>query len=167
MKFVLLAIFVCFSFVSNAAMTSGALKPSKILLGDGTKAGGIAGPGFTLLDIKSVSNQASAEERLMIDVGDIDGKAHKGYPGYFQVELRNNSKTVIIDFAQMPASKMDLAKIQDKLKDSFYVKKAKLLADPSDDTLTLVLDLKKPAKLKVFQVPGEKTTSKVVLDLMS
>ena len=167
MKILVLAISLLVGCLSNAAVKNSQPEPNKILYKEGTKTGGVAGTGFTLLDIKSNFNRTAQIERLLFDVGDIDGHFIKGLPGYFQVELRNNSKTVIIDFAQMPASKVALDKVQEKFKDSLYVKKAKLLADPSDDTLTLVLDLKKPAKLKVFQVPGEKTTSKVVLDLMS
>jgi hypothetical protein len=167
MKLVLVALILSLGLSAGAAPKSLSPVPGKILSGTGSKAGGIAGPGFTLLDIKSNFNRQAGIERLLIDVGDIDGRQRKGYPGYFQVELQNNSRRVVIDFAQMPASLVDVKKVQEKFKDSIFVKRAKMLADPSDDTLSLVLDLKKPAKLKVFQVPGQKTTSKVVLDLMS
>lgn len=152
---------------AGAAIPKAKAQPQKILAGAGAKTGGLAGTGFSLLDLKSDFNRQAGTERLLIDVGDIDGRPQKGLPGYFQVELQNNSKRIVIDFAQMPGSHLEARQLQEKLKKSMFIKSAKLLADPSDSTLSLVLDLKKPAKLKVFQVPGEKTTSKVVLDLMS
>jgi hypothetical protein len=162
---IVLALFI--SGIVHAAVPKITNKPDKILSGEGHKAGGVAGAGFTLLDIKTNVNRHAGLERLLIDVGDIEGRPRKGMPGYFQVELQNNSKRVVIDFAQMPASRIQAAKLKEKLKDSYFVQNAKVLSDPTDSTLSLILDLKKPAKLKVFQVPGSKTTSKVVLDLMS
>jgi hypothetical protein len=97
----------------------------------------------------------------------LDGRPLKGLPGYFNVELQNNSQRIVIDFAQMPVSQMDLKALKERFKKSLYVENIKMLEDPSDNTLSLIMDLKKPVKVKVFQVPGQKTTSKVVLDLMS
>lgn len=161
---------IAFSFVSvssYAAIPVQKAKVQKPLVSAGNKSGGIAGTGFTLMDLNSKINPKAKVERLMIDVGDLEGKPQKGLPGYFNVELKENAKKVVIDFAQMPLTKIDTKKIKAKLKSSLYVKDVKMLMDPSDNTLSLILDLKKPAKLKVFQVPGKKTTAKVVVDLMS
>ena len=150
-----------------AVKPTAAAKPQKLLVGSGALSGGIAGTGFSLMNLKSTINPQAHLERLMIDVGDIDGHSLKGLPGYFNVELQNNAKRIVVDFSQMPTTLIDAKALTARLRQSMYVQNVKMLADPSDNTLSLIMDLKKPVRLKVFQVPGQKTTSKVVLDLIS
>lgn len=152
---------------ADAAIPPAQNSPQKILSGSGYRSGGVAGSGFTLLNLNAEFNPKTAIERMILDVGTLDGQANKGLPGYFQVELKPGARRVVIDFSQMPNSQMTSSHIQYRLRKSKFVKQVKMLADPTDGSLSLILDLKKPARLKVYQVPGEKLTSKVVLDLMT
>ncbi len=154
-------------FQAQGALKPLPVKPQKILIGSGSMAGGIAGTGFSLMNLKTMTNLQTRSERLMFDVGDIDGHPMKGLPGYFNVELKNNAKRIVVDFSQMPTTLMDSKALSERLKKSTYVQSVKMLSDPSDHTLSLIMELKKPVKLKVFQVPGQKSTSKLVLDLFS
>ena len=168
MKFILLILGVSVILQARAAVPPMAVaKPQKILVGSGALSGGIAGTGFSLMNLKLTTNRQTRFERLMIDIGDIDGRSLKGLPGYFNVELQNKAKRIVVDFSQMPTTLLDVKALTARLSKSMYVQSVKMLADPSDNTLSLIMDLKKPVQLKVFQVPGQKTTSKVVLDLIS
>ena len=167
MKSILLLVILAVAFEVPAALKPKSAKPEKILVGSGSMAGGIAGTGFSLMNLKTSTNPQARSERLIIDIGDMDGHTMKGLPGYFNVELQNNAKRIVVDFSQMPTTLMDTKALTERLKKSTYVQHIKMLEDPSDNTLSLIMDLKKPVKLKVFQVPGQKTTSKVVLDLIS
>ncbi len=167
MKSILLLVVLGLGTQVEAALKPNSVKAQKMIIGSGALSGGIAGTGFSLMNIKSATNPKVRLERLMIDVGDIDGRNMKGLPGYFNVELQNKAQRIVVDFSQMPTTLMDAKALRERLKKSMYVQSVKMLADPSDNTLSLIMDLKKPVKLKVFQVPGQKTTSKVVLDLIS
>lgn len=139
-------------------------QPDKIMFKSGVQTGGIAGSGFTLMDMKKTA--LKDRERLIIDIGDLYGDPIKGAPGYFHVQVQDNPSRVVIDFAQMQSAKMDESMINKSIAGSPYVKSAKLLLDPEEKTTSLILDLKKNVKVKVYQVPGSKTTSKVVLDFL-
>lgn len=168
MKSILALTVIFSSSLSLAAIpTPTAKAQQKMIMTSGARAGGVAGTGFALLDVHSKINREGTIERLMFDVGDLEGRPQKGMPGYFNVELQNQSKRIVIDFAQMAAAQIDAQKMKEKLKKSPYVKDVKMMADPSDGTLSVILDLKKPAKLKVYQVPGKKAAAKVVVDLLT
>ncbi len=167
MQSVILMVILGVFFQAQGAVKPLPAKPQKILMGSGSMAGGIAGTGFSLINLKTTTNRQAKLERLMIDVGDIDGHPLKGLPGYFNVELQNKAKRIVVDFSQMPTTLLDSKGLTERLRMSTYVQSVKMLADPSDQTLSLIMELKKPVKLKVFQVPGQKTTSKLVLDLIS
>ena len=53
------------------------------------------------------------------------------------------------------------------MKGSAIVTRTAMSLDPVDNTLNLTLGLKKNTKVRVFQVAGQKSTSKVVIDLLA
>jgi len=140
--------------------------PTKILSGEGVSIGGLAGSGFTLLDIRRTADTKKKIERLVIDVGDRTGAAMKGWPGYYHAELKKNPARLVLDFSQMPSSRLDQISLNTRLKNSLAVRKSNLTVDPVDSTLNLTLDLKPNTRVRVAQVPGKKTTSKVVVDFI-
>ncbi|MGZ3770887.1 MAG: hypothetical protein ACXVCP_12235 [Bdellovibrio sp.] len=154
---------------SLAAVSKQAVKPSasKILVGEGTSFGGLAGNGFTLMDVRRTADKSKKIERIVMDVGDRNGAALRGWPGYYFVELKKNPQRLVIDFAQMPNSNIDQKQLAMKLKNSFAVTNTTLSLDPLDSSLNLTMDLKKNTKVRVYQVAGKKSTSKVVVDLIS
>ncbi len=64
------------------------MSAAKILSGEGATFGGISGSGFTLMDLRRSSDDKKKIERLVIDVGDANGVALKGWPGYYYAELK-------------------------------------------------------------------------------
>lgn len=136
-----------------------------IIAEQGAVSGGVAGNGFSMLKMQLIEMKTANRERFIFDIGDLSGKKVKGLPGFYHVQLVKNPPQIIIDFSQMPVSKVfenDLTKI---IKSSVIVASGKLVSDPVDKSLTMVLNLKKPAKMKVMQVKGEKDTSKLVVDM--
>lgn len=139
---------------------------SKLLVGEGITFGGIAGAGFTLKDFRRTADVKKKIERIVMDVGDRNGADIRGWPGYYHIELKKNPRQLIIDFAQMPNSRINQKAIALKMKNSMAVSKTSMSLDPVDGSLNLTMDLKTNAKVKVYQVAGKKSTSKVVVDLI-
>lgn len=153
-----------------AAISKPKVKPqpaAKILAGEGVSYGGLAGSGFTLMDLRRTADAKKKVERIVIDVGDRNGAAMRGWPGYYFAELKKNPQRLIIDFAQMPNARIDQKKIASRMNGSLAVLKTSMSLDPVDSSLNLTLDLKKNTKVRVYQVSGKKATSKVVVDLIS
>ncbi|WP_415063322.1 hypothetical protein [Bdellovibrio sp.] len=154
---------------ASAAISTQKAKPtvSKVLSGEGVSFGGLAGTGFTLLDVRRTTDIKKGLERIVIDVGDMSGAPLRGWPGYYYAELKKNPSRLVIDFAQMPNANLDQTQISSRLKSSLAVTKSTMSLDPVDSSLNLTLDLKKNTKVRVYQVAGKKTTSKVVIDLVA
>lgn len=125
--------------------------------------GGVAGPGFSLINMHKISNKSGKSERLIFSIGNQEGQGITGAPGYFNVQ--NQNKRITLDFAQMPTSKLNEKAIRQILKDSKFVREVRVLQDPVDRTLTLILDTNQPVKIKTLQVKGQKQTARVVLDI--
>lgn len=138
-------------------------KPARLLSGQGALSGGMAGAGFSITNVTLA--KTPQKDRVVIDFGDLKGKTLKGLPAYYHAELQNNPSRLILDFSQTPHSKLEESEIRSRLKASGRVTGSTLLVDPVDQTMTLIFDLKKGTKAQVFQVRGEKGTSRVVVDL--
>jgi hypothetical protein len=139
----------------------------KILSGVGETFGGLAGTGFTLLDVRKTGDKSKKVERIVFDVGDMAGAKMRGWPGYFHAELKNKPQRLVLSFSQMPNSHVDGVALASRMKDSMAVKNTALSLDPVDSSLNLSFDLKPNTKVRVYQVAGKKETSKVVIDLMT
>ncbi|KYG62265.1 hypothetical protein AZI85_07960 [Bdellovibrio bacteriovorus] len=151
-----------------AAVPAQKAKPvSKILQGQGVSFGGIAGTGFTLMDVRRTADTKKKVERIVMDIGDLNGGTIKGLPGYYFAELKKNPSRLVIDFSQMPNANIDQTRLSGLMKNSMAVTKTSMSLDPIDSSLNLTLDLKKDTKVRVYQVAGNKTTSKVVIDLIT
>lgn len=137
----------------------------KILITEGQATGGVAGVGFSLMDLRRTADVKKKVERIVIDFGDMQGNPQKGLPAYFHAELKKNPNRLVLDFNQTPNSRLDDGRLAQRFKDSLFVKKSSMILDPEDKALNLTLDLKPGTFARVFQVKGDKTTAKVVIDL--
>tara|TARA_B110001454_G_scaffold219111_1_gene250043 strand:- start:49134 stop:49628 length:495 start_codon:yes stop_codon:yes gene_type:complete len=151
-------------------MSQAALPPAKniqksLIVDQGAISGGIAGNGFSMLKMQLVSMPSVKMERYIFDIGDLRGQKIKGLPGFYHVQLVKNPPQVVIDFSQMPVSRVFENDLTKTIKKSVLVSSGKLISDPTDKTLTMVLNLKRPGKMKVMQVKGDKDTGKLVVDL--
>lgn len=169
MKYIGCVMTLLLALPGQAAVSQQKAKPkvSKVLVGQGVSFGGLAGGGFTLMDVRRSADAKKKVERLVFDVGDIKGGALKGWPGYYFAELQKNPQRLVIDFAQMPNSNVDPQRLSKVMKGSIAVTGTKMSLDPVDNSLNLSMDLKKNTKVRVYQVAGKKSTSKVVIDLIT
>lgn len=136
----------------------------QVLSKPGSIAGGEAGSGFSILNLELVS-RPNKTERLVIDVGDFEGKPHLGKPGYFHVEKKSNHM-VSVDFAQMGLTKVTQEQLDQALKKSKLLQQGRITYDSLDQTMNLSLTPKKNVQVKTYQVIGKNQTSKVVIDLI-
>jgi hypothetical protein len=166
-KFLLVAaISIAYSLPSFAAIPQKVKPPAlgRILFNEGAATGGVAGSGFSLLDLRRTADNKKHVERVVIDIGDMQGQKLKGMPAYFHAELKKNPSKLVLDFDQTPISRLDEGRLQDRFKGSMFVKKTSMILDPEDKALNLTMDLKPGTAARVFQVKGVKGTSKVVID---
>lgn len=139
---------------------------SKIVKRPAVVIGGKAGQGFSLLSVNKANLSDSKTERWVFEIGDLMGNPNKGLPGYYHAQLRSNPDQLIIDFSQMPLSLLSEAELRSRLRRSSFIKNSTVIVNPDDKTLTLILDLNQFPKLRILQVKGEKTTSKVLVDFV-
>jgi hypothetical protein len=132
---------------------------------DGVFIGGKAGTGTSLLGLRRTYSSSLNTERIIVDLGDKEAKPSGTQIGYFQVSLDAGHKRVVLDLAQLMISKINERQIQETFQKSPYVKSAELTLDPEDHAATLVLYLKQPMKLEVFQLRKEKKPGRVIIDL--
>lgn len=164
--FVLIGLLTVLSFKAEAAVPKKLQAPvGKILRSEGAATGGVAGVGFSLMDLRRTADNKKKFERVVIDIGDMHGQSIKGLPAYFHAELKKNPSRLVLDFNQTPVSKLDESKLSNRFKGSLFVKKTSMILDPEDKALNLTFDLKPGTTARIFQVKGQKTTSKVVVDL--
>ena len=126
--------------------------------------GGQAGAGFSLLNVQRIESAAKSRERIIFSIGTREGQALKGPPGFFNAQ--NQKHQIVLDFAQMPTSRLDENSLRQIFLGSALVQGVRVTQDPIDKTLTLALGLKGPVTMKTIQIKGEKETARVVLEIM-
>lgn len=155
-----------------AAKTSVGAKPqaspgqAHILSAPTAIVGGEAGSGFSLLNIKKELSASGSVERLVIDVGDLNGKPNFGLPSYYHAQLMKDPARLVLDFSQMPISLLSEKQLIEKLKDSKFVRRAQMTLDPEDQTLSMILDLKPSTRIRLLQIKGVNKTSQLVVDFL-
>jgi hypothetical protein len=120
-------------------------------LKEGVFTGGMAGKGTTLLAVHRMFSAKQELERVVIDLGDSQGKPNRNGIGYFQVSVDSTAKRVVLDIAQLKLSKVSEQQVQKAFRKSPYVESVEMTLDPEDAAGSLVLKLKKPMKVEVFQ----------------
>lgn len=159
-----------FAFQSHGAVAKKNLamkKPQNVLRDSGSLRGGQAGLGFSLLDLRKTASAKTKVERLVIDVGNPAYQAQLGPIGYYNVELRNGGKQIVVDFAQVLNAKFSEAQLKRKLASSKYIQSSEMLFESESQTMSLVLNLKQKANVRVQPINGKgKQTARLVLDLV-
>ncbi len=132
---------------------------------DGVFVGGKAGGGSSLLNVRRIFSPKAKLERVTLDLGDRDAKPPGKHLGYFQVSLDSKENRVVVDLSQLKMSRVSEVAVQNLFKKSPYVASVGLTLDPEDKAGTLVLNLKRPMRLEVFQVLKDGAPGKIVMDL--
>lgn len=140
--------------------------PSSILRTAGAIRGGQAGLGFSLLGVQSRVAKSQKLERLTVLIGNGALQPQEGSPGYFQIESNPQQKRIVINFPQTINSAFKEKTLQSQFAKSPFVKSSQMIFEPQGQTTSFVLNLKKPASLRVIPVSGNKTrTAQLFIDL--
>lgn len=143
------------------------IKKLNEIISEGAFRGGQAGNGFSLLDIKRVVSTSLKNERMIFEIGTLNGTKYSGQPGYFQAQLRKRPPELSIDFAQTVLAKFDQNRLLSLFKTSKLVKNTIMTTDAIDNSTNITLILKKPIKARVYTLAPKDTSPKVVVDLLS
>lgn len=134
-------------------------------LEDGVFIGGKAGTGTSLLNVRRSFSSKAKTERIIVDLGDKEGKPLGRSMSYFQVSMDSKDKRIVVDLSQLMLSKVSEAQLRRTFAKSPFVSKVDLTLDPEDKAATLVLGLKRPMKLEVFQLLKARKPGRIVMDL--
>lgn len=134
-------------------------------LSDGVFIGGKAGAGASLLGLRRTFSAKAQIERVIVDMGDKEAKPAGKNIGYFQASVDAKQNRVILDLAQLRVSMISEQKIREIFKASPYVKSVEFTLDPEDKAGSLVLDLKRPMRLEVFELLNGHKPARLVMDL--
>lgn len=135
-------------------------------LREGVFTGGKAGEPTSLLGVRRTYSGKAGIERVIMDMGDGEAKPLRGSDlSYFQVAMDQSNRRIVVDLAQLKYAKINEGQLRQIFRKSPMVKSASLTFDPEDKAGTMVLELKKPARLEVFRLGGAKKNGRLVLDL--
>lgn len=133
---------------------------------DGLFLGGNAGSGSSILGVRRLFSQKIQLERIIVDLGDEDGRPAIKKMGYFQASIDAKQKRVVLDLAQLRLSMVSEQQIKQLFKTSPYVASIEFTLDPEDKAGSLVLNLKQAMRLEVFELPNNKKSARLIMDLV-
>ncbi len=134
-------------------------------LQDGVIVGGRVGKGYTLLSLRRSFTKQTETERVVLDIGDINGKPILGEVGYYHVSIERSPARVVIDLAQVSRSGVDQDKLLKIFKSSPLVKSAEITYDPEDSATNLVLNFKYKTQVEVFEINSPNAPGRIVIDM--
>lgn len=155
-----------YDFNSQAAIQKDKTKIQvPLITKDGIYIGGVAKSAFSIKDIRLTSNLKTKQERIVIDIGDLNGRSITGKIGFYQIEKKENQ--VVITFSQTPKLFIDSKRVVEKFKSGRNFTKFVLTQDLDDNNQQIQLNLNKNTKVRFFDVVGGKQTAKLVIDLFN
>ena len=134
-------------------------------LNHGVFTGGEAGQGSSLLAVRHQFSMKTGFERVMVELGDQNAKPAGRKMGFFQASLDSVQQRLVLNISQLRLSKVSEQQVQRLFKRSPLVRSVEFTLDPEDKMATMVLNLKKPAKLEVFQQLADGKPARIVMDL--
>lgn len=137
-------------------------------INDGTFTGGRAGSGISVLDVRRVYAAKLGVERVIVEIGDKDGKIGPADQfGYFQASVDSAQNRIVLDLAQLRMTEVTEQKLKTVFKKSAFIKSAEFTVDPEDKGATLVLNLKRPARLEAYRMVSKGKPARIILDMAS
>lgn len=164
---VLVASFVLLGLsAKGASLYKKALPQKKSLYQtSGVVIGGDSGSEFTLLNVRRMQSPKKPMERIVIDLGDKNGKPLRNRVSFYHVSIEKSPPRIVIDLNQISRSKVNENGLSKLFQKSPLVKSAELTSDPEDFVTKMVLNLKAPVAAEVFEMPSATKPSRVVIDI--
>lgn len=155
--------FTTSSVSANMAKNAEA-ESSNGFLTEGSFRGGGAGIGFSLLRLKRVYSTDGMSERLIFEIGDKDGQAFIGQPGYFHAQLFKKPSKLSLDLSQLLKSQVTSKELKKIFKKSKLVKSASITSDAADNSTNISIQFKSSVKMRVFTLSNQTSSPKLVID---
>lgn len=134
-------------------------------ISEGVIIGGRVGRGYTLLNVRRSFSKKKKVERVVLDIGDLKGKPILGEVNYFHVSVDRDLSRVVVDLSQVSRSGVDQAKLLKMFRKSPMVKTAEITYDPEDVSTNLILKMKRPTNVEVFQLSEPNAPGRIVIDM--
>lgn len=132
----------------------------------GTVIGGQAGQGFSLLKVRSQASKKHGIERVVLNLGDEQGRLLQGRLSFFQVNVEPERSRIVINLSQVAQSKVTVEDLKKTFRNSPFIRSATLVPDLNGNDMSLVLQLKQQAKAEVFQLTEKGKPGRLVVDLV-
>ncbi|MEY4617264.1 MAG: hypothetical protein RJB66_2224 [Pseudomonadota bacterium] len=163
---IILLIFLQFSvsFAQANMVTPTTALAADGFLTEGSFRGGGAGVGFSLLRVKRVYSADGNSERLIFEIGDREGRAFIGQPGYFHAQLFKKPSKLSLDLSQLLKSQVTSKDLKKIFKNSKLVKNASINSDSDDHSTNVSIQFKSSVKMRVFTLSTQSTSPKLVID---
>lgn len=176
MKFLMILTALLFGGLSQAAISKKVARPAAtsvahqspgaILRAAGSIHGGEAREVVSLLKVRRLTSKNKKLERIEFALGNAGQQPLEGKPGYFNLELRPGQKQIVIGFAQTLNARFEERDLRKVFAASPYVKSTQMYFEPETQSMNFILNLNKPASVRVIpMMGGKKRTARVVLDL--
>lgn len=111
--------------------------------------GGQAGFLQSLLQVEKKNLKQASAERIRFIFGNEKGQKSRQPLGYFHVQHDKKNNRIVLDIAQLSVSRVSEEQIRRVLSGSPLISAVTFTSDPEDGSSTLVLNLRKPALLRV------------------
>ncbi|NCN42194.1 hypothetical protein GW916_13205 [bacterium] len=162
-------IFVITAFLGPAWGISAYKKALEVksnkYIDSGTFIGGEAGESYSLLKVRRQMDTKSGIERIVLNLGDQNGKILKGKTGFFQINLEPKAGRIVIHLSQVNQSQVSPTELASAFKESPFVKSTEMILDPEAASTNLVLNLKTSVKAEVIELSKKGKPGRIVLDL--
>lgn len=161
-----LAVLLLIPMTSRGAVQKPTLKPSQVLKGAGTLAGGQAGQTLGLTDIRHFNQPKSTAERIVLDFGKSNLQPLNGVVGYYHAELQQSPPRLAVELPLTLGSKISEKEVEKRLAQSRSIKKVLLTFDRTSQSTNLILQFKQPMMVRMSRLEDPKAPGKLVVDLM-
>jgi hypothetical protein len=136
-------------FSGFAAVSHKTVKPSENWLHEkGVLRGGVANPRSSLREFRLLKAKNSLRERWVFETGDQALQAALGGdPSYYQVELREGGKQVVVHLGQTTLTKIEINELSARLKKSPNVVAVRIDRDKTNQAMNFIFDMRRPVKV--------------------
>lgn len=132
---------------------------------EGVITGGEAIRGSILMDLQRIYSAKSKMDRVVIDIGAMSPGESLREMGYFHVSVEKKPARIVIDLPHVKALGKSLEDFHKAFYTSPFIDKYRLIANPVDSSMQILLELRRPVSVEVFQVLTSGKNPRLVLDL--
>ena len=120
-RILVLAALIIYGLSAQAIPHKASVKKQDKYLDTGVIVGGRAGKGFSLLNVRRDIAKNQSLERIIMDIGDEEGRPQRGRAAYFHANLETKPPRLVLDLHQMLSTSVDEAKLRAIFQNSPFI----------------------------------------------